>query len=121
MGRLSLPPMWPGRLISQYRRWRLNFHHLLMAGQINTNFASAEAPDDFTVIFKSKDGKSNPRMHRWFCSAFDTGLSIMPKHIFEKLDPATIDQASLRREHQIHGSGDWSFHPRLLDPREEDL
>ena len=60
--------------------------------QIANYFKEAVASDDFTVVFRSLDAKPNPRMHRWICSVTDTGLSIMPKHIFEKLDPKTIDQ-----------------------------
>jgi peptide/nickel transport system substrate-binding protein len=88
-------------------------------GQITTNFDSAEAPDDFTVILKSKDGKSNPRMHRWFCSAFDTGLSIMPKHIFEKLDAKTIDQQTFVEDTKFTGVVTGPFIPVYLTPEKK--
>lgn len=85
-------------------------------GQISTNFETAEAPDDFTVIFKSKGGKPNPRMHRWFCSAFDTGLSIMPKHIFEKLDPKTIDKEVFIKDTKFTGVVTGPFFPVYQTP-----
>jgi peptide/nickel transport system substrate-binding protein len=61
-------------------------------GQLRNNFEEAVAPDDFTVVLKSRDGKPNPRMHRWLCSSFDVGLSILPKHLYESLDPETVNE-----------------------------
>ena len=81
--------------------WTINFNNaqkdaglptIAMGGQLSINFEEAVAQDDFTVVFKSRDGKPNPRMHRWICSSFDNGLSILPKHIYEGLDPETVNE-----------------------------
>jgi peptide/nickel transport system substrate-binding protein len=88
-------------------------------GQLSTNFETVEAPDDYTVIFKAKGGQPNPRMHRWFCSAFDTGLSIMPKHIFEKLDPKTIDKETFIKNTKFTGVTTGPYFPVYQTPEKK--
>ena len=54
--------------------------------RVETNVASMEEPDKYTVIFKLK--KPNSRFHATF-SVLWSALWIMPKHVFEKqADPA---------------------------------
>jgi len=85
-------------------------------GNISNNFESASAPDDFTVVFKSLGGAPNPRMHRWFASAFDTGLSIMPKHIYEPLDAKTVDTLTFVKDTKFTGVVTGPFIGVYMDP-----